>query len=186
MKSVSYRVTPVVRYNITKRESDPANGAGSVGSIGEFTNESYAEEIAAALRAAEPKPMQYAIIERTSFATSAMVYYASDPDQAAAYMEQLQSHFGLEFRIFEQELVDPVAIALHETRGPATFEKLNLPDKTSYRRGAGFAFAKAAKDDPEFLKEMESLIFGKARESGLDEKAANSLSDALVVGFFGI
>jgi len=54
MKTVEIRVRPVTRWNITRHESDPAHGASSCGSQGEFSNARDADKIAMALQAAEP------------------------------------------------------------------------------------------------------------------------------------
>lgn len=49
MKTTEYRVRPVVRYIVTEFTSDPENGAGGCGPIGEFDNEQQAEAVKRAL-----------------------------------------------------------------------------------------------------------------------------------------
>lgn len=49
METIEYRVRPVVRYLVTKHESQPDTGSGSCGAIGEFDHEPYAEQVAWAL-----------------------------------------------------------------------------------------------------------------------------------------
>lgn len=48
-KTVEYRVRPVTRYIVTEFISDPENGAGHCGTIGEYDNEWYAQRVKLAL-----------------------------------------------------------------------------------------------------------------------------------------
>lgn len=53
MEKIEYRVRPVTRYIVTRYHSDPANGAGSVGGMGEYENPQVAFEVGYALCKAE-------------------------------------------------------------------------------------------------------------------------------------
>jgi hypothetical protein len=116
MKTTSYRVTPVTRWNLTRAESDPEKGAGSVGTVAEFTNQHYAEEVGRAMAAQTPGAkftpmdgetetspyMQYVIVERTVGDVDCRCWYADYPAQAEQYREQLAAHFNREFRVFSR------------------------------------------------------------------------------------
>lgn len=116
MKTISYRVRPVTRFNLTRGESDPTTGSGGVGSVGEFDNPQAAEEVGRALAAQtegatfypldgeiEYTPYrQYVIVER-GFDVDAKAFYAEYPQQAQEYKQQLEAHYGREFRVFSRE-----------------------------------------------------------------------------------
>lgn len=57
MKTTEYRVKPVTRYVVTEYVSDPENGAGSVGTLGEYDHEEYANKVRDALAAAIESPV---------------------------------------------------------------------------------------------------------------------------------
>ena len=107
MSQVEIRVRPVIRHVVTRYRSEGRYASSET--LGEFDSEQYAEEVAATMRAALPKPKQYAIVER-GFDVGAKVYYAEEREQAEAYRVQLQEHFGKEFRIYEREVTDPIAL----------------------------------------------------------------------------
>jgi hypothetical protein len=77
--------------------------------IGEFANEAYAEQVAEAL-SARTKPKQYAIVQR-SFDFDVKVGYADYMEVALEMKKELEALYECEFRIYERELTDPVAIA---------------------------------------------------------------------------
>jgi hypothetical protein len=56
MKTVEYKVRAVTRYVVTRYESDPEGGSGSVITFGEFDNGDYASRVCQALTAADPGP----------------------------------------------------------------------------------------------------------------------------------
>jgi len=135
MEKVEIRVRPVVRHIVTRhteRQTLPvgqkyADGPrSSLETLGEFDNEAQAEQMAAALRNALPKPMKYAIVQR-SFDVDVKVYYANEREQAEAYCRELMDHFGVEFRIFARELTDPIAKARAEVTPAGCWQPLGLP-----------------------------------------------------------
>lgn len=108
MSKTEIRVRPVVRHIVT-RHTEWGDTGRKTEPVGEFDNEQYAEEIAEALRKAH-KAKQYAIVER-SFEFGAMVAYADHIEVAEAMQRDLQAEHGREFRIYEREVTDPMAIA---------------------------------------------------------------------------
>lgn len=123
MKTTEIRVRPVIRHAVTRFTADQQGNAASE-CLGEFGNESYAEEVAEALRAAH-KPKQYAIVER-GFEVATRVWYAEERAEAEAYRQQLQDHFGSEFRIYDREVTDPVSAARISVTMPGTWRQLDL------------------------------------------------------------
>ena len=116
MKNTEIRVRPVIRHSVTRytRESHPDGmESGGCESLGEFANEAYAEEVAAALRTQEPKPMQYAAVERNHFDIATYALYFDVEADALAYAEHAKK-YGREFRVFSREITDPVKKAHHE------------------------------------------------------------------------
>lgn len=107
MKTTEIRVRPVVRHAVTRFSQDERSAGSEL--VGEFANEGYAEEVAEALRKSH-KPKQYAIVQR-SFDFQVMVTYADYPEVAEALKAELEAEHGQEFRIYERELTDPMAIA---------------------------------------------------------------------------
>ena len=120
MKTTEIRVRPVIRHAVTRFTSDPARGAGSSECVAEFSHEEYAEEVAEALRRAH-RPRQYAIVQR-SFDIDVKVYYAESEGEAIHRRDELIAENGVDFRIYERELTDPVAIAMYNVR-PQPSEK---------------------------------------------------------------
>jgi hypothetical protein len=49
MKSIEYRVRPVIRYVVTRYESEPETGSGGVSTMGEFDHQEYANQVSRAL-----------------------------------------------------------------------------------------------------------------------------------------
>jgi predicted DNA-binding WGR domain protein len=101
------RVRPVVRHAVTRFTKDGKSAGSEM--IGEFANEAYAEELAEALRKSH-RAKQYVIIQR-SFEFDAKVGYADHLSVAQEMKRELEDLYGGEFRIYERELTDPMAIA---------------------------------------------------------------------------
>jgi hypothetical protein len=127
MKTTDIRVRPVIRHAVTRYTSETGESgfcSGGSESLGEFSHEAYAEEVAEALKAAH-KPKQYALVER-GFDTSVQVYYAEEPEQAEYYKRQLEAHYGAEFRVFEREVTDPIVLGRYAATQKGTWAPLTL------------------------------------------------------------
>lgn len=101
MKTVGIRVRPVIRHVVTKWESDPENGAGGSSPMGEFDHESYADEVAEALRD-KYAPRVYAIVEETIGEVQARVWYAYSPEEAQMRADQAVAETGKSYRIYSR------------------------------------------------------------------------------------
>jgi hypothetical protein len=124
MKTISYRVTPVTRWNLTLREDDPERGAGSCGSVGEFASSDAAEQVGRALAAQTPgtkfTPMdgetevtpyqQWVAVER-GFKCATNVVYCHGREAAETFAALAQADHQREFRLFSRQVTDPVAAA---------------------------------------------------------------------------
>ena len=104
MKSVEYRVRPVVRYMVTRYESGSYPDGSSYGGcsgVGEFDNEESAERVKAALdtgeNASDPR-REYAVVQST-FEPAAKVIYAYGFAEATAARDRLNTEGG-EWRIY--------------------------------------------------------------------------------------
>ena len=111
MTTTEIRVRPVIRHMVTRHTSEERGG--SLETLGEFTNEGYAEQVAEALRGAQPKPMQYAAIERRHFDIITNVCYFDVKSEAELFVAHALAN-GREFRLFLREVTDPVKLAHHE------------------------------------------------------------------------
>jgi hypothetical protein len=124
MKTISYRVTPVTRYNLTLREDDPEARTASCGSVGEFGSAQTAEQIGRALAAQTPgakfTPMdgeteqtpyqQWVAVER-GFKCATNVVYCHGKEAAETFAALAQADHQREFRLFSRPVLDPVAAA---------------------------------------------------------------------------
>jgi hydrogenase maturation factor len=101
MKTTGIRVRPVIRHVVTKWESDPENGAGGSACIAEFNHESYAEEVAEALREKYAK-REYAIVEETMGEPTARVTYAYSEEDVAVRLASEEAETGKTYRVYSR------------------------------------------------------------------------------------
>jgi hypothetical protein len=120
MLKTEIRVRPVVRHVVTRyTEATDAHApvaggrSASLITMGEFDNEAQAEQVAEALRATIPKPRLYVAVERNHWDTLAHALYFNTEADAYAYVKHAEAK-GREFRVFSQEITDPVKLAHHE------------------------------------------------------------------------
>jgi hypothetical protein len=118
MSTVEIRVRPVVRHIVTRYTKGDSYSPASLETLGEFDNEAQAQEMAAALKAGLPKPMQYAVVERT-FELQAKVVYANSIGEAEALKDQLEyAPPCREYRIFARDISDQPPESSGKTAGP--------------------------------------------------------------------
>lgn len=104
MKTTSIRVRPVIRHAVTRHTSEVMeDGRGSGGSecLGEFSHESYAEEVAQALQE-KHAPREFVIVERTLGAAEARVTYAYSEEEAVGRLASEEAVDGKEYRIYSR------------------------------------------------------------------------------------
>lgn len=106
MKTTEIRVRPVIRHAVT-RFTQEERGASSE-CMGEFSHESYAEEVADALRA-QHAPQQYVAVERGFQYETNAVYF--DSERAVMDFVDRARAQEREFRVFSRALTDPMAKA---------------------------------------------------------------------------
>lgn len=123
MINTEIRVRPVIRHVVTRF---PGNRGPGPETLGEFDSEAAAEELAGALRSSMQRPKQYIVVQR-SFDVDVKAYYAEELAQAECYKDELQAHYGHEFRIFEREVTDPVMVAQMAVTPAGSWSPLNLP-----------------------------------------------------------
>jgi hypothetical protein len=139
MQTNEFRVRPVTRFVLTHYQQDAQQG-GSLRNVGEFDNVEAAEEVGVAIQAlvpgstlttidgrqaAYPPPvlaaamavrtqplLEFVIVQRGfETETKAKAYYAETRQEAEACQASAEKEFGVEFRIFERPVTDPVRIA---------------------------------------------------------------------------
>lgn len=74
--------------------------------------------------ATHDREMQYTIVENTVGEVPARVYYAEYADEAEQHRQQLQAHYGRDFRIFSRRVPQP---RWNRAPQPSSYPPLNLP-----------------------------------------------------------
>lgn len=104
MKTTEIRVRPVIRHVVTRFTSEvmeDGRGSGSSESMGEFDHESYAEQVAEALRTQEA-PRIFAVVEETMGEISARVWYAYNEQEAYERAAVARIETGKTYKIYSR------------------------------------------------------------------------------------
>jgi hypothetical protein len=107
MKTTDIRVRPVIRHVVTRFTSEPETGSGSSECVAEFNHESYAEEVAQALKD-KAAPREYAIVQETVGDVIAEVFYAYSQAEVDRVLAEPRMQ-GKGYRVFSR-IREPVSL----------------------------------------------------------------------------
>lgn len=90
MKTTEIRVRPVIRHVVTRYTSEvmeDGRGSGGCESLGEYDHESYAEQVAQALRD-QAAPREFILVQETPGLTNPEVRYAYSQEEVDNFLCQ--------------------------------------------------------------------------------------------------
>ena len=96
MKTTEIRVRPVIRHAVTRFTSEVHEDercSGSSECMGEFSHESYAEEVAKALIQVQA-PREFIIVQETPGLTNPEVRYAYSQEEVNAFLSEPRADHG--------------------------------------------------------------------------------------------
>lgn len=98
---IEYKVRPVVRYIVTRYESEE-QGTGSSVTLGEYPNEEIAEKVCSVLESAEcpEPPASYVVVGKHFFTPDNIALFAYSQEEAVMRKAEAEARYGKEFQVF--------------------------------------------------------------------------------------